>query len=49
MFPGRGTGWWNVVRYLEEVFTLWVENEPVNLGRGQRIWLDGQRHGPRFM
>jgi hypothetical protein len=33
---GRGTGLRYVVRYLREIFTLMVENEPVNLGRGRR-------------
>jgi hypothetical protein len=33
---GRGTGSWYVVRYLRETFTLRVENEPVNPGRGRR-------------
>jgi hypothetical protein len=32
---GRGTGSRYVVRYLREIFTLWVENKPVNLGWGR--------------
>jgi hypothetical protein len=40
---GRGTGSRYVVRYLREIFTLRIENEPVNLGRGRRIWVEGRR------
>jgi hypothetical protein len=32
-----------VVRYLREIFTLRVENEPVNLGRGRRTRVEGRR------
>jgi hypothetical protein len=35
-FPGQrgwGTGLRNVVRYIREIFTLRVENEPANLGQ----------------
>jgi hypothetical protein len=46
---GQGTGSLHVVRYLEEFFTLWVKNEPVNLDRGQRIQVKGQRHRTHFM
>jgi hypothetical protein len=40
---GRGTGSWYVVRYLWETFTLRVENEPVNPGRGRRTRVEGRR------
>jgi hypothetical protein len=40
---GRGTGSWYVVRYLRETFTLRVENEPVNPGRGRRTRIEGRR------
>jgi hypothetical protein len=40
---GRGTGSWYMVRYLRETFTLRVENEPVNPGRGRRTWVEGRR------
>jgi hypothetical protein len=40
---GRGTGSWYVVRYLREIFTLRVENEPVNPGRGRRTWVEDRR------
>ena len=46
---GRGMGSRNVVRYLREIFTLRVENEPVNPGRGQRTWVEGRRWWTRFM
>jgi hypothetical protein len=32
---GRGTGSRYVVRYLREIFTLRVKNEPVNPGQGR--------------
>jgi hypothetical protein len=32
-----------VVRYSREIFTLRVENEPVNPGRGRRTWVEGRR------
>jgi hypothetical protein len=32
-----------VVRYLRETFTLRVENEPVNSGRGRRTRVEGRR------
>jgi hypothetical protein len=40
---GRGTGSRYVVRYSREIFTLWVENEPVNPGRGRRTRVKGRR------
>jgi hypothetical protein len=46
---GWGTGSRYVVRYLREIFTLRVENEPVNLGRGRRTWVEGRRWWTRFM
>jgi hypothetical protein len=42
-FLGRGTGSRYVVRYLREIFTLRVENEPVNLGRDRRTQVEGRR------
>jgi hypothetical protein len=38
-----------MLHYLEEFFSLQVKNEPVNLGRGQRIRVEGRRHRTRFM
>jgi hypothetical protein len=32
---------WYVVCYLREIFTLQVENEPVNPGRGRRTRVEG--------
>jgi hypothetical protein len=40
---GRGTGSRYVVRYSREIFTLRVENEPVNPGRGRRTRVEGRR------
>jgi hypothetical protein len=40
---GRGTGSWYVVRYLQETFTLRIENEPVNPGRGRRTRVESRR------
>jgi hypothetical protein len=46
---GRGMGSRYVVRYLREIFTLRVENEPMNLGRGRRTQVEGRRWWTRFM
>jgi hypothetical protein len=40
---GRGTGSRYVVRYSREIFTLRVENEPVNPGRGRQARVKGRR------
>jgi hypothetical protein len=39
----------NMVHYLWEIFTLQVENEPVNLGQGQQTEVEGRRHRTCFM
>ncbi|KAG0541730.1 hypothetical protein BDA96_02G042600 [Sorghum bicolor] len=46
---GSRYGVTNVVRYLREIFTLWVENELMNLGRSQRTWVEGRCLQTHFM
>jgi hypothetical protein len=45
----RCTGSQYVVRYLWEIFTLRIENEPVNPGQGRRTRVEGRRWWTRFM